>query len=501
MGLEHHAAMLIVCAHGVQVQQYKIVDQVTIGTKGTGETKTAFDIVLEQVTGVVHGEIHKVKEDYIYRDISKKGNTYYNGELLGGESMEEEESVTLHEGDVLSIMDKEAQGEPKIILVFHRIYSEEIAWKEFEMDGSNRRFYISRHEEMVSGEEVQSADLAEIPNHYAELFEENGKWYILDHNTKLGVYLNNKKLEAKTELNELQIVRIGNSFFLLKDGKLYYNHKAAAKNALVVHIEERSVWNLFRKKVLLEDIDLKIEPGEMVLILGGSGAGKTTFINAVMGYEKAQGEILAGDIDVYKNYNMMKYEIGFVPQQDLLRLEDTVYDTLDNAAYMKMPKATTEEARKARIQEVMHTLGLERETQSLVSKLSGGQRKRLSIAVEYIADPSLFFLDEPDSGLDGVMARSLMENLRGIADEKRIVLVITHSPDRVSDLFDKVIVLAKGDQDDIGHLAFYGGIDEARTFFETDSLEDVVKRINREDEGGEGKADFFIQKYKEIQAR
>lgn len=499
MGLEHHAAMLIVCAHGVQVQQYKIVDQVAIGTKGAGETD--FDIVLEQVSGVVHGEIHKVKEEYIYRDISKKGNTYYNGELLGGESMEEVESVTLHEGDVLSIMDIEEQGKPKIILIFHRVYSEDIAWKEFEMDGTNRHFYISRHEEMVSGEEVQSADLAEIPNHYAELFEENGKWYISDHNTKLGVYLNNKKLEAKTELDELQIVRIGNNFFVLKDGKLYYNHKEAARNALVVHIEERSVWNLFRKKVLLEDIDLKIEPGEMVLILGGSGAGKTTFINAVMGYEKAKGEILAGDIDVYKNYNMMKYEIGFVPQQDLLRLEDTVYDTLDNAAYMKMPKATTEEARKTRIQEVMHTLGLERETQSLVSKLSGGQRKRLSIAVEYIADPSLFFLDEPDSGLDGVMARALMENLRGIANEKRIVLVITHSPDRVSDLFDKVIVLAKGDQDDIGHLAFYGGIDEARTFFETDSLEDIVKRINREDEGGEGKADFFIQKYKEIQAR
>ena len=228
----------------------------------------------------------------------------------------------------------------------------------------------------------------------------------------------------------------------------------------------------------------------MVLVLGGSGAGKTTFINAVMGYEKAKGEILAGDVNIYKNYNTMKYEIGFVPQQDLLRMEDDVYDTLNNAAMMKMPKTASADEREKRIQEVTALLGLSRQEHSLVGKLSGGQRKRLSIAVEYIADPKLFFLDEPDSGLDGVMARSLMENLRNIADEKKIVLVITHSPDRVSDLFNKVIVLAKSEVDDVGKLAFFGGIDEALRYFDTQSLEEIVRKVNRVDEGGEGMADF-----------
>ena len=126
----------------------------------------------------------------------------------------------------------------------------------------------------------------------------------------------------------------------------------------------------------------------------------------------------------------MKYEIGFVPQQDLLREDDTVYATLDNAAEMKLPVSLDEDSRKARIEQVLELMGLEREKDSLVEKLSGGQRRRLSIAVEFIADPSLFFLDEPDSGLDGIMARTLMENLRRIADENKIVIVITHSPDR-----------------------------------------------------------------------
>ena len=134
---------------------------------------------------------------------------------------------------------------------------------------------------------------------------------------------------------------------------------------------------------------------------------------------------------------------------------------------------------------------------SLCSKLSGGQRKRLSIAMEYISNPDLFILDEPDSGLDGVMARELMQGLRKVADQGKIVIVITHSPDRVADLFDDVIVLAK-DSKLTGRLAYYGSIEKALDFFNTDSMEKIVLRINREEEGGEGFADMFIEKYAEV---
>lgn len=319
-----------------------------------------------------------------------------------------------------------------------------------------------------------------------------------DKNTKHGVYLNNHKISEETALKEMDVIRIGDTLFVFRDGKLEYSHEETQKNKLTIDIEERSVWEFFRKKILLEDISLSIDPGEMVLVLGGSGAGKTTFINAVMGYEKAKGTIKEGDRDLYRNYNQMKYEIGFVPQQDLLRGDDTVYDTLDNAAELKLPVSLNEEMRKTRIGQVLELFGLEREKDTLVEKLSGGQRRRLSIAVEFIADPSLFFLDEPDSGLDGVMARALMENLRGIADENKIVIVITHSPDRAADLFDKIIVLAKSEASNTGRLAFYGLIDEAKSFFGADTLEGIVKKINRKDEGGEGLADEFIKKYEEL---
>ena len=134
----------------------------------------------------------------------------------------------------------------------------------------------------------------------------------------------------------------------------------------------------------------------------------------------------------------------------------------------------------------------------MVDKLSGGQRKRLSIAMEFLSNPYLFILDEPDSGLDGVMARELFVQLRKIADTGRIVIVITHTPDRVADLFDDIIILAK-DSDLIGRLAFYGPVDECRKFFGKERMEEVVKCINRPEEGGDGRADEFIMKYAEVQ--
>ena len=173
-----------------------------------------------------------------------------------------------------------------------------------------------------------------------------------------------------------------------------------------------------------------------------------------------------------------------------------MYRTLMDAASLRLPVTFSNDDRQARVEEVMKIFGLTPVKDSLVSKLSGGQRKRLSIAMEYISNPSLFILDEPDSGLDGVMARELFQQLRKIADQGKIIIVITHTPDRVIDLFDDVIVLAK-DANRTGRLAYFGPIDEARAFFGKDSMEEIVKAVNREEEGGEGRADEFIMKYAE----
>ena len=265
-------------------------------------------------------------------------------------------------------------------------------------------------------------------------------------------------------------------------------------DGLTVNLKERAATEFFQKKVLLRDIHMNIPQGHMVLLLGGSGAGKTTFLNAVNGYEKADAEVLLSGTDMYKHYKKMQYEVGFVPQSEMMRGKDTVLYTLLDAAKLRLPKAVSARQRRQRVDEVMDIFGLKPVKNNLVEKLSGGQKKRLSISMEFISNPSLFILDEPDSGLDGVMARELFEQLRRIADTGKIVIVITHTPDRVIDLFDDVIVLAK-DSARTGRLAWYGPIEDARKFFQRDTMEQIVKSVNRVEEGGDGLADEFVMKY------
>ena len=273
------------------------------------------------------------------------------------------------------------------------------------------------------------------------------------------------------------------------------------EEGLTVRVRTRTARDLLGgKRYLLKDINLTIPRGSLVLLLGGSGSGKTTLVNAITGYEKADADIQLFGVDIYEQYDRMKYKIGFVPQQDLMRMNDSAIRTLEDSALLRLPVEVGRKERNERITKVVEVLGLKGRQEGLIAKKSGGQKKRISIGQELISDPDLFILDEPDSGLDGVIARELFERLRVLADEGRIVIAITHTPDRVADLFDKVIVLAR-DSGKVGRLAFYGSPDEAKEFFGKDSMEQIVRAINGKGEGGEGRADEFVEKFAEYTMR
>ncbi|MGI6526561.1 MAG: ATP-binding cassette domain-containing protein [Caldicoprobacterales bacterium] len=447
-----------------------------------------------------HGFFDCDSAGWFYVDTSSKSGTYCNGKKLLPE-----QKHYLRDGDVLHIFSGiKGLEDDFVTIVFSTSCSQEYTLEKIPLTSEFSEISIGR----TGKKSILMSSDAVSPNH-ASFFTAQSGWAIIDHNSKSGVYLNGQRIFSAKYIREGDCIKIADSYFFFTEKCLYYykpislpekdsifkNENGLLNAPLSINIIERSAWLKTKKLNLLRDIRMTIHPGEMVLILGGSGAGKTTFLNAVMGYEKAEGKIMLGETDIYEDFESVKHRIGFVPQQDLLRGSDTVYDTLENAAEMKLPSSIKRDKREARIETVLEALGLQRERDSLVSKLSGGQRKRLSIAVEYIANPSLFCLDEPDSGLDGVMAKALMENLRKIADEGKIVLVISHGPDRAAAMFDKVIVLAKSEKDNCGHLAFYGTIDEAYRFFDAASLEGVVKRINRADEGGDGLSDYYIKKY------
>ena len=451
-------------------QQAKILGQREMDVFTTSSLQLAYSFLDPEQCEIVYRD-----GQWIYRNLSENVFTFVNGKALKNG----EESV-LRDNSVIRL-----SNDRMLTAVFLEEFASSTDWQIINMDDG-------RHTVSIENEAWEEGNTA------LSLEYEASRWWLKE----IGVgnlTVNGNPVDEPMPINFDDCMQIGDTRFVFEGSGLLYGYRTY-HGGLSIHIDERSAHNALKTVTLLKDIDLSVEPGNMVLILGGSGAGKSTFVNAVTGYEKAKATITEGGVDYYKQYEQVKHRIGFVPQENLMREEDTVLMTVQNAAELRLPSTMSEEERNRRIRMVLETFGLTGREDTLVSKLSGGQKKRLSICTEFVASPALFILDEPDSGLDGIMARELMQNLRLIACQGKIVMVITHAPDRVANLFDKVIVLAKGTETKVGQLAFYGGIQEALDFFDTDSLENVVKRINAVNEGGEGRSDEFIEKYRSYAA-
>lgn len=201
---------------------------------------------------------------------------------------------------------------------------------------------------------------------------------------------------------------------------------------------------------LLDGISFKLPGNELLAVVGPSGAGKSTLLKALTGEQKAQaGQVLFDGLDVYEHYPVMRNKIGVVPQNDVIHSALTVRQTLEYAAELRFAKDVTKAERRQRIDEVLEDLDLTEHVGKRVKKLSGGQRKRVSTAIELLTRPSLLFLDEPTSGLDPQLDRDVMELLATLAhgtrpgDTGRTVMVVTHNENHI-DRADKVLILAAG---------------------------------------------------------
>lgn len=226
-------------------------------------------------------------------------------------------------------------------------------------------------------------------------------------------------------------------------------------------------------KVLLDDISVTALPGEFVAFVGGSGAGKSTLLDALNGFRPAlDGHVLVNGADYYANISDYKQRLGYVPQDDIIHRELTVEDAVYFAARLRLPAGTPPAEVKARVGEALDEVEMTAHRRQQISKLSGGQRKRVSIATELISRPGLLYLDEPTSGLDPVLERRFMLLLRRLADEGRTVVMVTHATANI-DMCDKVGFLGRG-----GKLCFYGSPDDALEFFGASRITDIYDMLD-----------------------
>jgi ABC-type multidrug transport system ATPase subunit len=247
---------------------------------------------------------------------------------------------------------------------------------------------------------------------------------------------------------------------------------------------------IFGGTTLLHNISLSFLPKEFIVIAGVSGGGKSTLIDALNGQRRAKGKVLVDGVNLYKNYNSFKSRIGYVPQDDIVHLELTVLEALNYAAQLRLPFASANQQQQ-RVEEVLEQLQLQERKKVPITRLSGGQRKRVSIGVELISSPGLFFLDEATSGLDPGTELQVMGLLRSLSKAGSTVVLITHATKNVA-IADLVVFLAKG-----GRLAYYGPPKMAFKYFQVQDFDAIYQKVETQLSPSEWERYFVLSTYYE----
>jgi ABC-type multidrug transport system ATPase subunit/ABC-type multidrug transport system permease subunit len=296
-----------------------------------------------------------------------------------------------------------------------------------------------------------------VSRRHAELrAQPDGTYEIVDLGSHNGTYLNGTPV-SRARVSPGDIVGIGHSAFCLVDDTL---QEFVDTGEVSLDVQGLAVTVDRGRKTLLDHVSFPVGEKCLLAVVGPSGAGKSTLLNALTGLRPAdQGTVLYDGRDLYRDYSELRQRIGLVPQDDILHSQLTVHRALGYAAELRFPQDTEKSERRDRVDEVVRELGLEQRAAQPIHSLSGGQRKRVSVALELLTKPSLLFLDEPTSGLDPGMDRSVMNMLRGLADDGRTVIVVTHSVLSL-EVCDRLLVLAPG-----GKIAFYGPPGDALGFF------------------------------------
>ncbi len=418
----------------------------------------------------------KIEDKGIYSGTGSTNGIIYNNSFVGWHN--------ISAGDFIRI-DKVVETIKSGVLFVFSSEDNEDSWSSIDTADKNR---------LVIGRDL-GCDIVlphvSVSKRHAVIVKEKNDYYILDNGSTNGILLNNKRVKGKVKLHEKDVIIITNSKLIFTSKKIFYYcyRNGISVDAHNVVIRRGKGAKSF---ITCDHTSLNIKPGELVAIIGGSGAGKSTILNAMCGYLKPnEGEVYINGTDLYQNFDSMKKLFGYVPQSDIVYDNLKLHDMLMYTAKLRLPKDTHKDEMEAAIDRAIETVDLVDKKNSYIKALSGGQKKRASIAVELLSDPNLLFLDEPASGLDPGTERHLMQSLRLMANAGKTVILVTHSTLQLK-MCDKIVFMGKG-----GKLCFCGSYDEALKFFGVSDVVDIYAMISDEAENWNTKykkTQKFIQK-------
>jgi len=413
--------------------------QVTLGRQDDNDL-----VVPAKVVSGHHARLEWIGHTYRILDLGSTNGLVYDGQRVPGKDLADDDMLYIT--DQVAIRYLAAVG---LLPVVEK--EQEVVTQRLPTDDQPVRIGRAKDNQI-------SLDHPQVSRYHAIVERMGvGRYRIRDLKSTNGVFVNNKRIDNEAWLKEGDTIRIGPFPLDLREGGV---RQLADTGGMRMDATGLQKW-VSKEKNLLQNISLSIYPQEFVALVGLSGAGKSTLMNAMNGFWPAtNGTVLVNDIDLYRNFDLFRNELGYVPQKDIVHAELTVYQALDYAAQLRMPADTAAAERKTRIEEVLDDLDLVERKDLPIHKLSGGQLKRVSIGVELLTKPRLFFLDEPTSGLDPGTEYNMMKLLRRLADQGRTVVLITHATKNVM-MCDKVIFLVRG-----GHVAYYGPPEEALVYFD-----------------------------------
>jgi ABC-type multidrug transport system ATPase subunit len=313
-------------------------------------------------------------------------------------------------------------------------------------------------------------DHPQVSRHHARFVQQGSSYLIEDLNSSNGIFLNGRRIKKPEPVGPMDQIKIG--AFLLKIDMDNLT-KATFRGSTILQADNvvRAVKTPTGSKILLDHISLTIYSNELVALMGPAGAGKTTLMMCMNGYSHpTQGHARINGLDIYRYYESFRGNIGYVPQDDIIHKELTVYQALYYTAKLRLPADTNDSEINSRIGRLLSELDIEDVRNVIIGDgspdlkgISGGQRKRVNLCLELLTEPDILFLDEPTSGLDHINTRYVMHILRRLADAGRAVVLTIHQPaEEFYQLTDNLILLDRG-----GKLAYYGSSSEASHYFET----------------------------------
>lgn len=431
-----------------------------------------------------HARLLNTGEGWYYADNCRNTNgTYLNAEKIPRAFGRDEQAAALHNGDILRIdgADLDAPETDGVLLLFTTM----------PIRGSFALFPLGEKKGCTIGRDERS-DICErslyFSSKHAKITRKKDGWVLTDCGSLAGTFVNGRPIAGPVTLREKDVIAICDKRYILLGDRLLYQLSPVRekKDYTSIPLSERPVIlkaDIEHKRVpdrsgsglkeLIRGIHLELREGTMVALLGTAGAGKTTIMNCLNGMDLkgVEGSVVYRGVDLIRDFDQMKHMIGNVPQDKTFHEDFTPEQEFRSAARKRLPGDTTVKEIDERVDNVIRLLGIEGVRNSRNSKLSGGEKTRVNIGIELVADRDLLCLDEPDQGLDPKYKHEIFRIIQTLAHENgKSVLAIIHDVADI-DMFDQVIMLVK--HENVGRLAFFGTPAEMREKFGVSDLRQV----------------------------